>query len=575
MRVRVLSFVSFYVRFYSTRGALDPSRWSVWLPQYGVFSSSRWLSYFSSIGQTEETESERQREAQQQETDRLARHYETTVAAADEYNTELLQLVAEKIYEADGLEEFIKVETHTQEEEANKANKLKTLSFARFIVAIWSVPLTFLLCRLMFCIYGRVVYLSNVAAAIHTTRSSAYLGGGRMQCPPLFDASYQRRLLRTFKSITPDAICRIFFRMVSQVVAKHVDHISYSEETSENDMYALLSTINSEIEVKIASQSGEFWKSLLGNRDVVTSEEFGYVNDVMKEARKIVGMRSWHVLVVDSVKRIVRKQTPFLRDAYKSVMEALRSPNQSEAEEEEESQYSESEEDGSEVDARLPYCTKMPNQLETNTVMFDDNESQASANSAYDISQSPSVFYTASRDARRLSPDPRFSPYPDRSRLVAEGSLEPLELSEAEEPVLFDAENSNAKEEGPMSDSEKDTGDHQSFRSTRLNFGRRSPSRGMSGSCGPALPPPHPQRASPKLKQAGMNLEVNGIHFIRWATKLGKRAKDIFGEEADTVEEVKAFLSTQSFFLDVFASEPVTTLPRCQEEIAPRYYNRC
>lgn len=193
-----------------------------------MFSSSRWLSYFTSSLQNADGENDQQREAQQQETDRLARHFETTVTAADEYNSELLQLVASKIYEADGLDACCQEETRSLEEEAAKANKVKTLTFARFIASIWSVPLTFLLCRLLFCIYGkseikkseillsigRVVYLSNVAAAIHTTRTSAYLGGARMQCPPLFDASYQRRLLRTFKSITPDAICRHFFRMV-------------------------------------------------------------------------------------------------------------------------------------------------------------------------------------------------------------------------------------------------------------------------------------------------------------------------------------------------------------------------
>lgn len=266
--------------------------------------------------------------------------------------------------------------------------------------------------------------------------------------------------------------------------------------------------------------------------DVVTSEEFGYVNDVMKEARKLVGLRSWHVLVVDSVKRIVRKQTPFLKDAYKSVIEVMHAPEQSEAEDN--SDCSESEDEASDTEL----CEKQVNQFADDTVLYDDNESQASAKSAYDISQSPSAFFTASRDARRLSPDPLYSPYPDRSRLVAEGSLEPLELTDAEEPVMFDASNIDLKEDSIMSDSERDTGDHHSVRSTPLNLGRRSPSRGMNSSCGPILPP---TRVSPRLKQNSTTLGINGIPFIRWATKLGKRATDIFSDEAETTEVTKCW----------------------------------
>lgn len=101
-----------------------------------------------------------QSEAQRRETAKLKRHYETTLDAADEYYSALLELVANKFIEADGLDAMAANEAASSLEEEAIANKIKILAFSRFVASVWSVPVTFLLSRLMFCIYGKPLTLS-------------------------------------------------------------------------------------------------------------------------------------------------------------------------------------------------------------------------------------------------------------------------------------------------------------------------------------------------------------------------------------------------------------------------------
>lgn len=90
----------------------------------------------------------------------MKRHYETTLDAADEYYSALLELVANKFIEADGLDAMAANEAASSLEEEAIANKIKILAFSRFVASVWSVPVTFLLSRLMFCIYGKPLTLS-------------------------------------------------------------------------------------------------------------------------------------------------------------------------------------------------------------------------------------------------------------------------------------------------------------------------------------------------------------------------------------------------------------------------------
>lgn len=159
-------------------------------------------------------------------------------------------------------------------------------------------------------------------------------------------------------------------------------------------------------------------------------------------------------------------------------------------------------------------------QEEDDTVIYDDDaESETSDRSAYDVSHASSVYYAASS---RRSPQQRV--LPDRTRSVAEGSLEPLDCSDADGPGQFEAMSAMfAGDKGgcwdAQNDSEMDTGEHHSF----------------DHSLSPA-PQGRPAARQPPMKLASPAPLPDGIPFFRWATKLGRHGKYLLKEDPTSTE---------------------------------------
>lgn len=316
-------------------------------------------------------------------------------------------------------------------------------------------------------------------------------------------------------------------------------------------MNQLLSTINSEIENKITAQNnGEFWKSLLGDPTLLRSLGLGtrtythilqivkgclggddanrqtaYIEDVLREARQMVTLRSWHLVVVDTVKVFVQKQTVFLNEAYATVMDEMMHPHCPQQQEDDSSEDSYDEE-GTDIFETGSSAFHRAVREDDGTVIYDDEaESETSDKSAYDVSHTSSMYYVASSGARHASPDSRMSSQ-DRARHVAESSLEPLECSDADvypaqcEAVFFSDGEDKRGVVWDGDDSEMDTGEHQSFdRSDSPPAKRQSASN--------ALPVVHSSRKSPQKPESAPKSPPEGILFFRWATKLGRRGKDI------------------------------------------------
>jgi len=269
----------------------------------------------------------------------------------------------------------------------------------------------------------------------------------------------------------------------------------------------------------LLGNSESFKASLLSLAgDEVSGGEAGYVQDTMKEARTILGTQSWHLLVVNSVKTILKSQLPVLKEAYKSVIAETKPPDKNKIEESHEEPLESDDDEGTIVEAEGTLCPATGNLArEFKSEEPDDNESEASDNSAYDFGPLPPFGSRAlPRDARPVSPDPRDWNAVDRSRLVAEGSLEPLEFSDEDEAFVYDTSSFSLK-------------------GTAINEGLKNylPVRSV----------PLPLGRSPVMyttyqrnKHPVCSLQSTGIPLVRWATKLGKRGKDILTQEEDVVE---------------------------------------
>eukprot|EP00210_Caulerpa_lentillifera_P004520 g4313.t1 len=556
--------------------SFDTTRWSFRLPQYEVFSTTRWLSLITSSVQSTQNE-ENSDTQQQQETEKLTRHYETTLLAADEYHTLLLEFVATKFLETDTLDEMLTDEKLSTTEEQNVANKIKRLALTRFIAAVWCVPLTYFLTRLVFCIYGkseitardlrytigRVVYLSNAAESIFQTRSMTRSGDAADR-PPICDASYQRYLLRAFESHTPDAICRFLTETVSVNRGVHkmndlCDSRLHRSLRSTWNKCLLIKRRQSltwvlccpELIARLNSKSKHEMDSFGNHYLEIVNGDVKYVQDSMKEAHNIVGSRSWHLLVIESVKLIVKGQLPALKEAYMSVLNETKLRQEKTRIKDTQKEPLESDdEEGTVIEADSLVDQQHGVLTGYRGGSFDDNESQASDNSAYDCSHLSYGVCTDSRDARRVSPDLKVLPYTDRSRFVAESSLEPLEFSDVEETLSYDTsrftQNEASDYEGQRS--------NEPVKSVPVNF------------CGSPVLKQSLLKDSENQKKSISLLDPRGIPLIRWSTKLGKIGKEILTQETDIVKDVKRRFAIQNFFLDVFASESVRTLPRCQEK---------
>lgn len=567
-------------RMYAAYGTGESTWRTWWIPQSCSFLPSSWLQYFAAMRLVDPASGNCREQAQQAESDRLSRHFEMTVNAGDEYHSELLESVVAKLFQVDGLEEILRMAQENAKAQESKSDLIKAASFTRFIVALWTVPTSFLLCRLMFCIFGRIVYLSIAAENIHKSRRQMYLEAE--QCPPLFGITYQRRLLRTFKSIVPDTISRVLYRLISQVVSKHVENIKCDAYMSLIEMNQLLSTINSEIENKITAQdNGEFWKSLLGDstllaslglgtRDDDANEQSAYIEDVLREARHMVTLRSWHLVVVDTVKVFVQKQTVFLNEAYATVLDEMMHPP-CKREEEDLSSDDSYDEEGTDIFETGSSAFNGVRE-EEGTVIYDDEvDSESSDKSIYDVDHTSEMYYMPSRE-QRLSPELRMSPQ-ERSRHVAESSLEPLECSDADGfvpqfeslSVTFSDGYDKKGHYDLTNDSEVDTGEHHSLDHGFSPRRKRSPRK--------AAPASRSKPAVGKTQPTEPQIP-DGILFFRWATKLGRRGKDILNESAITAQELSSLSIVHDFCLNVFAPDSVTSLPRCQLESAPLLHRR-
>jgi len=339
------------------------------------------------------------------------------------------------------------------------------------------------------------------------------------------------------------------------VVHKYVNHIAADSCTTLSEVEEILSTINSEIEDKIIHNgTGDFWKTLLGDAALLRSlglgtsntipsdsptfspdlgdedmtEQMAYIEDILREARHLTSIRKWHVAVIDTVKYYVTRQAGFLQETYASVLASVQAPCQGKGDDV-------SDEDASSEDSYDEFDTEVYEAGSTayrrgadedETVIYHEYAtSERSDKSAYDdFSQSSAIYYSASRSATVLSPEPRGG-LQGRS-IVAGGSLEPLDFpgtAEAEEPDMFDAFSGTGEREWDVAnDSELDTGEHHSF--------DRSPSpaacRNRSNLASAARPPAQVVKPEPQVPR-------EGIVFFRWATKLGRRGKDLM---QDTIQ---------------------------------------
>lgn len=240
----------------------------------------------------------------------------------------------------------------------------------------------------------------------------------------------------------------------------------------------------------------------------------------------MLGTRVWHLTVISAVKVFVQKQSAFMAETYASVLDALQNPTQPSDSEDSSSEDSCNEEctDVYETGS-LPYRGTN----EDGTVIFDDDVgSEDSDKSAYDVSHASSLYYPPSRS--RMSPEARMSPMQDPSRCVAESSLEPLEYSEAEEspdPLSLFSDGDERKGDcwdAQLNDSELDTGEHHS----------------IARSASPAPAGRHISH-TPVTRQRMEHVPASateGIPFIRWATRLGRRGKEILTESTVAVQVI-------------------------------------
>ena len=273
-----------------------------------------------------------------------------------------------------------------------------------------------------------------------------------------------------------------------------------------------------------------------------------FIRDVLREARNVVTTREWHVVMVDTVKVFVQRQGAFMRDAYASVLEQTRQ-QQTEKDSIDDDDDDSCDEENTEVIESESSVFHRTGRDEEETVLYDDAESETSDKSAYDISHTPSIYYGMQHNTRHASPDPRPLSIQDRTRIVAEGSLEPLGYSDSEEQPGDGAEMSafyydrdemkGQKWDGAGgNESELDTGDHHSFVQSPV-----PPAKRNTVLSSPLVPAP--SRVAAKASKPPKTEDVaqkDGIVFFRWATKLGKRGKDLLTEASDTAR-VRVLLS--------------------------------
>ena len=315
-------------------------------------------------------------------------------------------------------------------------------------------------------------------------------------------------------------------------------------------MNEVLSAINTEIEQKIKRQ-GDFWTSLLGEPspfrrhapvsrilpptrsashkiDIVSvvlyidspglDDQSTYIDDILSEAHDVTSLRSFNMIVVEVVKVFVQRQSAFMHDAYTSVMEEMHLAAQSDGQD----PSSESDdEEGTDVIEAGSSAFHRPRLNEEGTVVY--NEDDGSERSDY--SRSSAVYDAPANDHHSYGGDSRLSTMGSGSRLRAEPSLEPLEYSDDdlgdpfEEPADFysdEDDNENYRRESGQQDSELDTGEHHSFDENR------SPQRPRS-----QLPTHDPLPQSSYRRKTNQKPLPQGIYFFRWATKLGRRGKEL------------------------------------------------
>lgn len=267
------------------------------------------------------------------------------------------------------------------------------------------------------------------------------------------------------------------------------------------------------------------------------NEQTAYVQDILREARQSTATKTWHIHLVDTVKLFVQKQTVFINDTYASVLDEIRNPKQVSEDEttDDDSLY----EDGTEVYETESSAFRRPAQ--EGTVDYDDGASEASDKSAYDVG-------VYSREQRRATPD-RTSPTQGRTRLAAEGSLEPLELSDADHPsgqsdvvsgFFSDGDEKKQIPSWEANDSEMDTGEHQSFECSL------SPPPG-----GRRVQLPPQRRSSPQTNRQHYSPQLlpEGIPFFRWATKLGRQGEDLLNEPTDFAKVQIFAIRCKTWFL--------------------------
>lgn len=182
-----------------------------------------------------------------------------------------------------------------------KQDAIKQASFTRFIMAMWCIPTTFLLCRLVFCIFGTIAPILVVSKGFRRSHYLPEHGGGKYSQESKTHLSrartmsaHVRHCLSTqtaqnvqihrsrnhFANVLSFGILQasskaILGRQVSRVVSKHLTEIPCGQFTTLQALNILLSTINTEIESKISAQEGNFWKTLLGDDALLHSLGLG------------------------------------------------------------------------------------------------------------------------------------------------------------------------------------------------------------------------------------------------------------------------------------------------------------
>ena len=334
-------------------------------------------------------------------------------------------------------------------------------------------------------------------------------------------------------------------------------------------MNEVLSAINTEIEQKIKRQ-GDFWTSLLGEpspfrrhapvarilpptrsashkTDTLPlllfidspglDDQSTYIDDILSEAHDVTSLRSFNMIVVEVVKIFVQRQGAFMHDAYTSVLEEMQRAAQSDGQD----PSSESDdEEGTDVIEAGSSAFHRACRNEEGTVVY--NEDAGSERSDY--SRSSAVYDAPANDHRSYGGDSRLSTMGSGSRLLAEPSLEPLEYSDEdlcdpfEEPADFfsdEEDNEKYRRESRQQDSELDTGEHHSFDANG------SPQRPRCH-----LPTHAPLPQSGCRRKSTQKPLPQGIYFFRWATKLGRRGKELL---TDSMLCTQVMISLFSHFL--------------------------